>query len=171
MKKLSTNGLRALKVAHLICAILWIGSAVSMNLLRHFVEVEDAAGMYYMAEELEAIDMQLLVPGAIGCLFTGIVYGVWTNFGFFKHRWLTVKWVLTLFMILLGTFCMGPPVKENVTIGKALMEGVGDAGQYATNVETNAYLGALQLTLLMIVLVISVWKPWKKKNNKKQNQI
>ena len=82
-----------------------------------------------------------------------------------------MKWVLTLFMILLGTFCMGPLVKENVTIGKALMEGVGDVEQYAANVETNAYFGALQLTLLMIVLVISVWKPWKKKNNKKQNQI
>lgn len=107
MKKFSTNGLRWLKVVHLICAILWIGSAVSMNLLRHLVEVKDAAGMYYMAEVLEAIDMQLLVPGAVGCLFTGIVYGVWTNFGFFKHRWLTVKWVLTIFMILLGTFCMG----------------------------------------------------------------
>lgn len=168
MKKLSTNGLRVLKVVHLICAILWIGSAVALNLLRYLVPVEDAASMYYLAKVLEAIDMQLLVPGAVGCLLTGIVYGVWTNFGFFKHRWLTVKWVLTLFMILLGTFCMGPLVKENVTIGKALMEGVGDAGQYAANVEANAYLGALQLSLLMIVLVISVWKPWKKKNNNKQ---
>lgn len=71
MTELSTNGLRALKVVHLICAILWIGSAVSMNLLRVLVDVS-----------------------------------------------------------------------------------------------TSSSLGLMQLTLLFIVLVISVWKPWKKKTTK-----
>ena len=75
MKKLSAKGMKALKVVHLICAIAWFGSAISMNLLRQLVEVEDAAGMYWMAEILEAIDMKILVPGAIGCLLTVIVYG------------------------------------------------------------------------------------------------
>ena len=106
--------MKALKVVHIVCAIVWFGSAVSMNLLRHLVGNLDAAGMYWMAEILEAIDMKILVPGAVGCLLTGIVYGLFTTWGFFKHRWLTVKWVLTLFMILFGTFYMGPLVKENV---------------------------------------------------------
>ena len=66
MKTLNTNGLRALKVVHLICAIIWIGSAIVMNLLRLLVNVDNAAGMYYMAEILEAIDMQILVPGGCG---------------------------------------------------------------------------------------------------------
>ena len=117
MKTLNTNGLRALKVVHLICAIIWIGSAIVMNLLRLLVNVDNAAGMYYMAEILEAIDMQILVPGAVGCLLTGIVYGFFTKWGFFKHRWITVKWILTIFMISVGTFCMGPLIEENVVIG------------------------------------------------------
>ena len=167
MKKLSTNGLRALKVVHLLCAILWIGSAIAMNLLRILVEVNDTSGMYYMAEILEAIDMKILVPGAVGCLLTGIVYGVWTNFGFFKFRWLAVKWALTIFMILVGTFCMGPLVRENVAIGKALLEGSGDAARYHANVATNGYLGWMQVSLLIVVLVISVWKPWKKTERQK----
>ena len=75
MKKLSIKGMKALKVIHLVCAIAWFGSAISMNLLRHLVVVKDAAGMYWVAEILEAIDMKILVPGAIGCLLTGIVYG------------------------------------------------------------------------------------------------
>ena len=131
MKKLTTKGMKALKVVHLVCAIAWFGSAISMNLLRHLVEVEDAAGMYWMAEILEAIDMKILVPGAVGCLLTGIVYGIFTNWGFFKHRWLTVKWVLTLFMILFGTFYMGPLVKENVLIGKAIRPWPQIAGRAA----------------------------------------
>ena len=42
MKKLSAKGMKALKVVHLVCVIAWFGSAISMNLLRHLVEVEDA---------------------------------------------------------------------------------------------------------------------------------
>ena len=82
-RKLSAKGMKALKVVHLVCIIAWFGSAISMNLLRHLVEVEDAA----------------------------------------------------------GTFYMGPLVKENVLIGKAIMEGNGDAAQYWHNVSANAYAG------------------------------
>lgn len=86
MKKLSPKGLKALKVIHLLCVVLWMGSAVAMNLLRHLVGNLDNAGMYWMAEVLEAIDMKILVPGAIGCLLTGIIYGAFTNWGFFKYK-------------------------------------------------------------------------------------
>lgn len=158
MKKLSANELRVLKVTHLIFAIMWIGSAVSLNLLRHLVHVDDAAGMYYMAEILEAIDMKILVPGVIGCILTGIVYGVWTNFGFFKFRWIIAKWILTIIMFCIGTFCMEPLIKANVVIGKALMQGAGDANRYTDNVTTSSYLGMLQLVMLFLVLVLSVWK-------------
>lgn len=164
--KLSPKGMKALKVIHLVCAVAWFGSAISMNLLRHLVSVNDPAGMYWMAEILEAIDMDILVPGAVGCLLTGIVYGAFTNWGFFKHRWITVKWVLTIFMITLGTFWMGPLVKSNVLIGKELMEGAGNASQYWQNVTSNEYMGLLQTFLLLVVFIISVYKPWKKKADK-----
>lgn len=161
--KLTVKGTKALKVVHLVSAIAWFGSAISMNLLRHLVKADDAAGKYWMAEILEAIDMKILVPGAVGCLFTGIVYGAYTNWGFFKYRWLTVKWVLTAFMILFGTFYMGPLVKENVVIGRAIMDGGGDAMQYAANVMSSAWAGLLQMVLLTFVTIISVYKPWKRK--------
>ena len=48
MKNLSAKGMKALKVVHLVCAIAWFGSAISMNLLRHLVEVKDAAGMFFL---------------------------------------------------------------------------------------------------------------------------
>ena len=164
--KLSAKGMKALKVVHLVCAIAWFGSAISMNLLRHLVDVNDAVGMYWMAEILEAIDMQILVPGAVGCLVTGIVYGIFTNWGFFKHKWLVLKWVLTIFMILFGTFYMGPLVKENVIIGKAVMEGGGDTALYWHNVSANAVAGLLQLILLTVVTVVSVYKPWKRSDKR-----
>lgn len=166
--RLSTKGQKALKTMHLVFVTIWFGSAVVMNLLRHLVEVKDAAGLYHVAYVLEAIDMKILVPGAIGCLLTGIAYGLFTNWGFFKHRWLAVKWALTVFMIAFGTFYMGPLVKENVIIGRAILDGTGDASRYWTNVEDSMYGGLLQLMLLVAVFVISVYKPWKKKKTDKK---
>ena len=43
MKKLSTKGMKALKVIHLVCAIAWFGSAITMNLLRHLIVVKETA--------------------------------------------------------------------------------------------------------------------------------
>ena len=76
-----------------------------------------------------------------------------------------VKWALTLFMILLDTFYMGPLVKENVLIGKAITEGNGDVAQYWQNVMANAYAGLLQIVLLAVVTIVSVYKPWKRKGH------
>ncbi|MGM9804116.1 MAG: hypothetical protein ACI308_08070 [Muribaculaceae bacterium] len=162
--KLSAKGMKALKVVHLVCVTAWFGSALAMNLLRHLVDVNSIEGMYWMAEVLEAIDMKILVPGAIGCLLTGIVYGTFTAWGYFKHHWLTVKWVLTIFMIAFGTFYMGPMVKQNVQIAKDLLQGAGDAALYHSNVVANGYSGLLQMVLLTAAVVISVYKPWKRRS-------
>ncbi|WP_455967516.1 hypothetical protein [Bacteroides fluxus] len=160
--KLSNKGQRILKIIHLICVIAWVGSAIIMNVLRHLVTVKDASGMYYMAEILEAVDMKILVPGAIVCLFTGLVYSVCTSWGFVKHRWIAVKWILTILMIVLGTFFMGPLIKENTLIGSNLMEGQGNADIYWENVAVSAKWGAFQLCMLTFTIIISVIKPWKK---------
>lgn len=160
--KLSPRGQKILKIAHLACAIAWIGAAIVMNTLRHLVVVDSPEAMYYVAVVLEAVDMDILVPGAILCLLTGIIYGAFTNWGFFRHRWIIVKWVLTVFMILFGTFYMGPRVKDNVTVGRELMSGSGDASAYWSNVADSTWSGAVQIILLAAVVVISVFKPWKK---------
>lgn len=151
-----------MKIVHLVCAIAWIGSAIVMNTLRHLVDVGDAEAMYYVALVLEAIDMDILVPGAIVCLLTGIIYGLLTPWGFFKHRWLAAKWVLTIVSILFGTFYMGPRVKDNVLVASRLLSGSGDEAAYWQNVADSAWSGALQLVMLTIIVVISVFKPWKK---------
>lgn len=166
-KKLPQRGMKVLKVVHLICAVAWMGSAIIMSCLRLFVGATDAAGMFYMAEVLESIDMKILVPGAVGCLVTGLLYGLFTNWGFFKHRWLTVKWVLVVFMMSLGTFYMGPLVKDNVLISRNLMNGSGNAAAYWQNVVHSTYCGWLQVSLLVLVIILSVWKPWKKRQAKR----
>lgn len=166
MIKFTVRGRKVLKIFHLLFVVIWVGPALIMNSLRLLVDATDAPGMYYMAAVLEAIDMDILVPGAIGTLLTGLLYSLFTHWGFFKHHWITVKWVLTLFMIIFGTFYMGPRTEENVGIASQLMEGGGNAAEYYANVSDTTWSGLLQVALLLFVMVISVWKPWGQKNKK-----
>jgi len=42
---------------------------------------------------LKFIDDYILMPCAIGTFITGLLYSLLTNWGWFKHNWITVKWI------------------------------------------------------------------------------
>lgn len=154
MKKLGTKGLKTLKVLHVAMAVMWAGGALAMMTTMLLTEVTDVSSMEMRARILKAIDDYLIIYGANGCLLTGIVYGAFTNWGFFKHRWIVLKWILTILMILSGTFAMGPCVDGNVAIT--------DHAAYLQNVTTTVQWGWLQVAMLVVTLILSVWKPrWK----------
>lgn len=161
MKKLKGNGIKILKTIHLLFAFMWIGGALSMNLLLLTTAPLESYEMYMRSLSLMLVDDWLIIPGAMGCLFTGLIYGIWTLWGFFKHRWLTVKWVLTVAMILLGTFLMGPWVDGNVYAVQDIPDYTPDNTVFFHNVSQTILWGSIQLVLLLAVVVISVFKPWK----------
>ena len=108
MRTLSPRGLKWLKLFHLFFAIAWIGSIIGMNVLRHTVTPEGAEEMYIVSLCIKILDDILIWVGVTGCLVTGIIYGIWTKWSFFKQRWITAKWILTAIMIISGTFLVGP---------------------------------------------------------------
>jgi len=67
---------------------------------------------------LNFIDLFILVPGAIGTFLTALIYSIWTNWGWFKHNWITVKWIICIFGIVYGTFWLGPWLSEMAHIAK-----------------------------------------------------
>lgn len=82
----------------LFFAIVWIGSAIGMNVLRHAVTTNGAEEMYMLSIYIKILDDTLIWSGVTGWLITGIVYGVCSKWGFFKQRWIIVKWIFTAIM-------------------------------------------------------------------------
>jgi hypothetical protein len=110
MKKLSAKGLRWLKGFHMVAVSCWVGGVIALMLL-YFLKkgVTDGGVLYGMNQSIHHVDMWVVVtPGAFGCLFTGLIYSLFSHWGFFKHNWLTVKWVITIIAIASGTFYLGP---------------------------------------------------------------
>ena len=165
MKKLGKSGLRWLKGFHLLTVSCWVGGAVSLFLL-YFLkgDVSDGGVLHGINQSIHHVDMGVIViPGAIGCLLTGIIYSTFSNWGFFKHNWMIFKWIVTVVAILFGTFYLGPWETRMMEIsGELGMSAVTDP-EYLYNQKMNFHFGALQCLVLMITVFISIFKPWKKK--------
>ena len=168
MKKLSAKGLRWLKGFHLIAVSCWIGGAVALLLLYLLKEgVTDGGVLYGINRSIHHVDMVVIViPGAFGCLITGLLYSIFSNWGFFKHNWLIFKWIVTVVAILFGTFFLGPWETAMMEISCKLGISSLSNEEYLYNQRMNLIFGSLQCLLLMTTAFISVFKPWKKKRTK-----
>lgn len=163
MKTLGPKGLKYLKILHLLLAIMWIGGALAMSVLALTGKPETGDELYMFSRMLQIIDDYLIIPGAMGNILIGIVYGIWTKWGFFKYRWLTVKWILTIVQVLFGTFVLGPWINGNVELAQTLGRDVLSGSDYFHNLEMTRIWGTVQTTILLSFIVISVLKPWKRK--------
>ena len=162
MAKLGKSGLRALKAIHLILAGLWVGGAFGLNLMLLLPwEAGDGGALHSYNEACKFVDDFVVIPGAIGCLVTGLLFSLLSNWGFFKHRWLAVKWVLTVFCIIFGTFYLGPRINGQPPI--SLAEGLGalENAAYLSNRAGNIAGGLIQLVLIFFMVAISVARPWR----------
>jgi len=165
MKKMGAKGLRWLKGFHLIAVSCWIGGAVSLLLL-YFLksDVTDGGVLFGINQSIHHVDMAVVVvPGAFGCLLTGFLYSLFSNWGFFKHKWLVFKWSITVAAIIFGTFWLGPWETTMMEIsGNLGLKALQDQN-YLYNQKMNLVLGTLQCSVLIVTVFISIFKPWKKK--------
>lgn len=168
MKKLSAKGLRWLKGFHLIAVSCWIGGAVALLLL-YFAKngVTDGGVLYGINRSIHHVDMAVIViPGAYGCLATGLMYGIFSTWGFFKHNWLIFKWIVTIAAILFGTFFLGPWESNMMEIsGKLGILSLADKN-YVYNEKMNFIFGCLQVLVLLVTVFVSIFKPWKRRKLK-----
>ncbi|MCF8381982.1 MAG: hypothetical protein K9G39_00065 [Chlorobium sp.] len=163
MRKLSARSLKWLKGFHLIAAASWTGGAISLLSL-YFLKngVTNGSELYGINRSIHHIDMSIVViPGATGCLFTGLIYSLFSNWGFFRHSWLTFKWIVTIAAILFGTFFLGPWETSMMDISGNIGIAALQDPAYLWNQRMNLLFGTAQVLLLLATVFISIFKPWK----------
>jgi hypothetical protein len=162
MKKMSARGQRWLKGFHIAFACLWVGAGVSLLLMQMGMSATDGKTLYGIDLSKKFIDDFIIIPGAFGSLITGLLYSLFTNWGFFKHRWVTVKWIINVGGIVFGTFWLGPWLNSMPPISGALgLEALSDP-TYVHCKTMNTWWGPLQVLTLIFAVFVSVLKPWRK---------
>lgn len=165
MKKLGKNGIKTLKIFHLFFSIMWIGGGIALTTVLFISEPVSGDELYFKFRIMQIIDDFIIIPGAITSFLIGIIYGVWTKWGFFKHHWITIKWILTFIQILFGTFFLGPWLNTNVDILQMERIAAINNPDFIYNVSMTATWGTAQVALLLLMVVISVYKPFGRRNN------
>lgn len=163
MKKIGPGGMKIFKIIHLILVCMWIGGGIALVVMVNAMISQKGGPYYGYLYAMKIVDDFIIIPGAMGNLLIGLLYGVFTNWGFFRHNWITVKWILTVAQILFGTFCLGPWLNRSVEITGALLDQPFEDMEVASNLLMLNVWGTAQVAFLVFMLVISVLKPWKKK--------
>ena len=164
MKKLGKRGYQILKMCHLFIAGVWVGSAVVVNLL---LALLNETNLIKYLEIVLLVDLAIVIPCAFLCLLTGILFSVFTNWGFIKHRWIVAKYLVNLFPIITGWLLHGAQLQGMIRIANEL-----GADALMDKTFKEYYYGFFGICILYIaffvfVYIISVSKPkFGKKNNK-----
>lgn len=163
MNKISAKGQKWLKAFHILFACLWVGGAISVNLMLFFLTADDGMQLYGINESINFIDIWIIIPGNLGIILTGIIYSLFTHWGWFKHKWVTVKWCIAVYGMVFGTIWLGPWAGslEHISEIEGLKALTNDV--YRNNIMMLYGWGSFQAATIVFAAFISTLKPWKKR--------
>ena len=163
MKKLSAKGQKWIKGFHVLFGCVWVGSALSLVIIQFSISPSDGMELYGIMRIVHFIDYCVLVPGAIGILLTALIYSIWTNWGWFKHGWIMVKWIICLYGIIFGSYPLGPwqTAMTHISREKGLAALLDPT--YLHNRNMLYIFGTFQTATLVFAVFLSVLKPWGKR--------
>jgi len=170
MKRLGATGRKWVNGTHMFFASAWVGAAISLTTLRFFSITNDVLAngdiLYAINAGIKLIDDAVIIPAALGTLLTGFLISLLTPWGAFKHRWVAVKWVVTVLAILFGTFFLGPWVNELTELTDAFGAVSPAEKRFQVLIFHHTFWGGVQTVILISVVFISAIKPWGKKKQK-----
>lgn len=162
MKQLSITGQKTLKFVHITFASLWLSSVIILAVLPFlFSKITDGGELYMYTLVYFVIDMFVLTPAASITLITGFIYSVFTKWGFVKHGWLIYKWIITLAIIIAGTFYLGPMVENFLEIADIKRIGALQDAYYMKANSIGLWAAIINTLLLVGAVAVSIYKPWK----------
>ncbi|MCM3574559.1 DUF2269 family protein [Mesobacillus subterraneus] len=163
MRKIGPKGLRWLKMIHVFLVVLFFGgilSSVALNLHIDFTRYDEA---YLGYKNIVTISDQIVRWGAIGTLLVGFTYGFFTNWGFFKQRWIGVKFILYIIQTFVGIFIVDELMMENMELLEMQKESALSNPEFIQNHLIRQYAVYFQIAVTIFIFIISFLRPWKKK--------
>ncbi len=165
-----TPGLRKLVLtAHITSSVGWLGSVVAyLALVVAARTTQDAQKMRAAWIAMELTGWFVIVPLALASVLIGIVNALGTQWGLFRHYWVLVKFLLTIFATVILLLHM--PTVSYFAIVAADTNSVSLAGLPGEIVHAGG-----GLLVLLVTMILSVYKPrgmtahgWRKQHEERK---
>ncbi len=168
MNKLTPKQTKWVRAVHMLSACLWGGGALSMVLLHSMFTPHAGASLYGRDICLKIIDQYVVTSGAFGCLITGVIFAWKSAWGFFRFKWVIIKWVVNIGFILFGFLFYMPWLEHMSSLSKDTTVMLLQTPEYLRSQMLNEISAFAVFGCLLLLVWASVFKPWGKINNKSQ---
>ncbi|MFI7615990.1 hypothetical protein ACIBP6_32695 [Nonomuraea terrae] len=143
---------KTILVIHVIASVALLGEVWALTVLNTAAALTEDTGLAHAAYGLmPALVFAGGMPLSLVALATGVVLGLTSRWGVFRHLWVAAKFVLLVGVICLGMFLFDP---EGMTAATAGGRAAGDARQWG-----QVAVPAAQAVLLVTATALSVFKP------------
>jgi uncharacterized membrane protein len=162
MGKIKGNGYKIVKLIHIIFASIWIGTAITVFYMLKVLLNKD--NVLPLLKAVQYIDFCVIIPANLLTFITGLIFSIGTDWGFFKHRWIIIKYIINLLPIIGGALIFGHPIFSMIAIAEE--KGV-DALTSPEFILSNKFMTIafiIMIVLLFFAVYLSVYKPKLKKN-------
>lgn len=164
MKKLGPTCTKWLKIFHIGLVMLFFGGIISSYMINSALSLSSFNEVNTTYKNLIIISDRVVRYGAQGTLLMGLLYGVATNWGFFKHKWVAAKWIVFIVQTFIGILVVDKLMVANMTMLETEGAKALSNPAFLNNHSLRNEVVVGQIVLTMILLCLSVFKPWRKKN-------
>lgn len=159
MWKFGSLGLKILRMSHFLLIVLFLGGILSSLALILRLDLSNYTDVYMSYKVFDIISDYVVKVGAQGTILLGAVYGFFTRWGFIKHKWLALKWLLFIAQTFIGILIVDKLMISNLTLLEtekvlALTDPI-----FIHNHYLRFYVVIGQIGLTLIALILSVLKP------------
>ena len=150
---MSAPARRFVLTAHLTFSLGWIGAVVAYLALAVAAATSEHAPTVRAAWiGMELTGWWVIVPLALASLLTGIVMALGTRWGLFRHYWVVISLVLTVFATVILLLHM-PTVSSQAAAAQKADSAALDA------LGGDIFHPAIGLVTLLVIQVLNVYKP------------
>ena len=169
MYKLNPTTRAWLKGFHILCTSAWVGSCSCSLLIQSSIRPTGGAEIYATNSVLKLLDDSMIAPSAICSVLTGLLICWLTPWGFFKWHWVTLKWILSVGVILIGSLFVGPSLNGMTAISEAERSASLQNATYTSYSQMVTIFSILIVAGLVATAFLTALKPWGRKKSTTKN--
>jgi hypothetical protein len=159
MRKFGSIGLKILKLFHILLIVLFLGGILSSFALLMKLNLGNFDDVYMAYKTFNLISDNVVKIGAQGIILLGAVYGFFTKWGFIKHKWLAIKWILFIIQTFVGVLVVDKLMMANTALLETEKALALSNRIFIHNHYLRLYVVIAQIGLTLLALILSVLKP------------
>ncbi|HEX9387793.1 MAG TPA: hypothetical protein VF918_15830 [Anaerolineales bacterium] len=163
MRKFGSLGLKILKMSHILLIVLFLGGILSSFALIMKLDLSNFDDVYMAYKTFNILSDNVVKMGAQGTILLGAIYGFFTKWGFIKHKWLAVKWILFIIQTFVGILIVDKLMVANTVLLETEKVLALSNPLFLHNHYLRLYVVITQIGLTLFALILSVLKPGRSK--------